>query len=209
MLWRTRFALAAPTHATILRRGITSLFLLLSLGAKCLWAQTTIYTWTDEKGVVHYSDSMVPPQHLDRASAMVVPSHPAPHAPASGEPDSIPLVILNNDPSQKFVRAVLEGGHLSREVLMLVDTGAQITLVDEALAEELALEHVQDAILVGVTGAAQSWIGRLPALRVGAEEVRDLPVMVSSLSGRLLLGMDVLERLNLSVGPRSLHQARQ
>src|SRR5262249_25291862 len=122
--------------------------------------------------------------------------------------DNMPGVILNNDPSQKFVRAELAGEQDSREVLMLVDTGAQITLIDQSLAEELALERLDNALLTGVTGSAVGWIGRLPVLRLGRAEVRDLSVMVGPMRGRLLLGMDVLERLELSVGPRSLQRAR-
>jgi hypothetical protein len=167
-----------------------------------------IYSWTDEKGIVHYSDSMVPPQHLDHAETVFVPSRSLPEPSSSGESGSIPLVILNDDPSQKFVHAVLAGERVSREVLMLVDTGAQITVIDEALAQDLDVEHVQDALLAGVTGTARGWIGRLAALRLGAEQVSDLHVMIGPMPGRLLLGMDVLERLALSVGPRSLHRAR-
>jgi predicted aspartyl protease len=91
---------------------------------------------------------------------------------------------------------------------MLVDTGAQITVIDEALANELEVEHVQDAMIAGVTGTARSWIGRLPTLRLGEERVSDLQVMIGPMAGRLLLGMDVLEQLELSVGPRSLHRAQ-
>lgn len=171
-----------------------------------LWAQTTIYTWTDEKGVPHYSDSAVPAQYTNTVERITVPRDLSPvMAPAS---ESIPLVILHNDPSQKFVRVVLEGARGSREVLMLVDTGAQITLIDEELAEELALEHVQDALLQGITGVARGWIGRLPRLQVGTAAVSEWPVMVGPLPGRLLLGMDVLEHLQLSVGPRSLDRVR-
>lgn len=206
MHWTPQPFLAAPVRAGARRWHAISLFLLLSLGGGRLWAQTTIYQWTDEKGVTHFSDSMVPPQQIDRAAAVVLPSRSG--ARTSGTADSIPLVILNNDPSQKFVRATLEGERTVREVLMLVDTGAQITLIDESLAEELSLEHVQDALLAGVTGVARGWIGRLPTLQVGAEEVRDLHVMVGPLPGRLLLGMDVLGRLDLSVGPRTLERAR-
>jgi len=150
---------------------------------------------------------MAPPQHLKEAATAVA----APHARIrGGEPRdsaSIPLVILNNDVSQKFVRTVLEGERISREALMLVDTGAQITVIDEETAQELDIEHVQDALLAGVTGTSRGWIGRLPSLRVGEDVVNDLPVMVGPMSGRLLLGMDVLEQLSLSVGLRSLHRA--
>jgi len=193
--------------ARALRRFAVGLFLLAPFGGGQLWAQDLIYSWTDEKGVVHFSNSMAPPQHVKEAATAVASSH----APVRGgdprEAASVPLVILNNDPSQKFVRAVLESAYTSREALMLVDTGAQITVIDEETAQELDVEHLQDALLAGVTGTSRGWIGRLQTLRVGEDVLNDLPVMVGPMSGRLLLGMDVLEQLSLSVGLRSLHRA--
>jgi predicted aspartyl protease len=191
---------------SMLFAGTLALFLLLS-PAKRTSAQGTIYSWTDEKGVVHFSNSMVPPQHMEQAAKIETPP-PSSLSSGSAAADSVPLEILNNDASQKFVRATLTGEQDTREVLMLVDTGAQITLIDQALAEELTLEHIESALLTGVTGSTVGWIGRLSTLRIGAQEIRDLHVMVAPIPGRLLLGMDVLERLELSVGPRSLQRVR-
>ena len=193
--------------ARALRRFAVGLFLLWACWGGQLWAQDTIYSWTDEKGVVHFSNSMAPPQHVQEAATAVASSRSPVRGGGSHEAASIPLVILNNDPSQKFVRAMLESAHTSREALMLVDTGAQITVLDEETAQELDVEHVQDALLAGVTGTSRGWIGRLQTLRVGEDVVNDLHVMVGPLAGRLLLGMDVLEQLGLSVGLRSLHRA--
>src|SRR5262245_58639622 len=208
MVGQTHPTSTAFLPARILWAGLVGAFLILFLLGGATWAQSTVCSWTDEKGVVHFSNSMVPTQHAEDAKTIEVPSRPASQAPGTDASDSIPLVILNDDSSQKFVRAELTGEQDSREVLMLVDTGAQITLIDQSLAEELALEHIDNAVLTGVTGSAVGWIGRLPLLRVGQAEVRDLDVMVGPMPGRLLLGMDVLERLNLSVGPRSLQRVR-
>jgi predicted aspartyl protease len=204
----TRPARPVRLCVSALWQGVIGFLVFLFLSEGRLWAQTTIYTWTDERGVAHYSDSMVPAQHHESAEKVVMPSRSASQTARSGGSGNIPLVILNDDSSQKFVWTVLEGERTTREVLMLVDTGAQITLIDETLAQELDLEHVQDALLGGVTGTARGWIGRLPTLRLGGEAVTDLHVMVGPLPGRLLLGMDVLERLELSVSPRSLHRNR-
>ncbi len=208
MLWRTHPTLIALLPARTLGPGIVGIFLILSLLGGKTWAQSTVYSWTDEKGVVHFSNSMVPPQHLDDATKIEMPARPASQASGTDASDNIPLVILNDDPSQKFVRAELTGAQDTKEVLMLVDTGAQITLIDQALAEELALEHLDNALLTGITGSTIGWIGRLPALHLGQAEVRDLNVMVGPMRGRLLLGMDVLERLELSVGPRNLQRTK-
>lgn len=177
--------------------------MLLLLQAGTLLAQSRIYTWTDEYGVTHFSDSVVSPEVLDKARTMT--SSPR-SASSSRKSEEIPLMIFPDRPAQRFVRAELEGGRTSRDVLMLVDTGAQISLIDEELANEIDLEHVQDAVLQGVTGATAGWIGRLSSLRLGTEELRDLHIMVGPRPGLILLGMDVLERLKLSVGPRSLQR---
>lgn len=195
--------------ARALRRIAIGLFLLLCLSVRYVAAQNTIYSWIDEKGVTHYSNSMAPSQHQQGLESATVSSRVATRVGSAYDAANIPLVILHDDPSQKFVHAVLEGAHTASEKLMLVDTGAQLTVLDEETARELDLEHVQDALLAGVTGTSRGWIGRLPTLRVGEEEVNDLHVMVGPMSGRLLLGMDVLEQLGLSVGLRNLHRTNR
>lgn len=200
-----------PIISAILRAFFSSwwrvvgISLLLTSHEGELWAQTKIYTWTDKNGVVHFADSVISPQDFDKVKTITSsPRRPLSTSKTGG--DEIPLLLFDDRPSQKFVRAQLEGERGLREVLMLVDTGAQISLIDQELAAELDLEHVQDAELHGVTGASQGWIGNLSSLRLGGEEIRDLPIMVGPRPGLVLLGMDVLERLKLSVGPRSLQR---
>ena len=180
-----------------------AVFVILNFGM--VWAQGKIYTWTDKDGVVHFSDSVTSPQDFGKAKAVATQPRQAGQR-GKGSNEEIPLLTFNDRPSQKFVRAQLEGGRETRDVLMLVDTGAQISLVDQQTAKDLELEHVEEATLRGVNGITQSWIGRLPSLRLGDEEVTDLQVLVGPQPGLVLLGMDVLDRLKLSVGPQSLHR---
>jgi predicted aspartyl protease len=187
------------------RKGmVVVLFLLLNTEVGRA-QQGKIYTWTDKNGVVHFSDSVSSPQDFSRAQALTPQSRPTMQKGKGGH-EEIPLVTFADRPSQKFVRVQLEGERETRDVLMLVDTGAQISLVDQQTAKELELEHLEEATLRGVNGVTKSWIGRLPSLRVGEEEVRDLRVLVGPQPGLVLLGMDVLDRLKLSVGPQSLHR---
>jgi|GEM_PF-2672889 len=174
---------------------------LVSVGAG--WAQGRIYSWTDKNGVVHFSDSVTSPQDFGKAKTLA----PTPsRQDQKTKSEEIPLVTFNDHPSQKFVRAQLEGSRGTRDVLMLVDTGAQVSLVDQQTAQELELERLEEATLRGVNGVTQSWVGRLPTLRLGEEEVKDVRVLVGPQPGLVLLGMDILDRLNLSVGPQSLHR---
>jgi len=201
-IWLVVSAIARVLSASWWR--IIGISLFLASHQSGLWAQTKIYTWTDKNGVVHFTDSVISPQDFDKVKTITSSRRLPAKSKAGG--DEIPLLLFDDRPSQKFVRAQLEGGRGLREVLMLVDTGAQISLIDQDLAEELALDHLQDAELQGVTGASQGWIGNLSSLRLGEEEIRDLPIMVGPRPGLVLLGMDVLERLKLSVGPRSLQR---
>ena len=59
-----------------------------------------------------------------------------------------------------------------------------------------------------IASSAKGWIGRLDSLKIRQEGVEDLYVMVAAVSGRLLLDMDVLERLSLAVSPRSLDRVQ-
>ncbi|MGE0824686.1 MAG: retroviral-like aspartic protease family protein [Candidatus Binatia bacterium] len=179
--------------------GVATAFVLSTEYAE---AQSKIYMWTDKNGVVHFSDSVVSSKDFENAKTIAVNKAKKETAKES----EIPLLTFDDRPAQKFVRAQLESDGAMRDVLMLVDTGAQISLVDQALAEELALEKVEEATLRGVNGITKSWIGRLPAFRLGDEEIRDLRVLVGPQPGLVLLGMDVLDHLNLSVGPKSLHR---
>lgn len=168
---------------------------LASLQATPAYGQGGVYTWTDERGVVHFSNSQVPARHMASAELRANVSVPTPdHARSSKS--TIPLIRRDQ---KRFVRARLEGSATSREVVMLVDTGAQMTLIDESTAAELGAEFLEEAGIVGVSGMTTGWIGQLRRVQLGDKEVRDWRVMVGPQPGLLLLGMDVLERLELNV----------
>jgi predicted aspartyl protease len=183
-------------------RGVIALLWLLH--AVPLFAQSRIYTWTDEYGVTHFSDSVVSPAVMDKAKTLAPSAKSSSRASHSGE--DIPLLVFPNRPLQKFVQAEVEGERISRQVLMLVDTGASISMIDESLAKELDIEHVEEVPISGVTGTSKLWIARVPSLRLGEDEIKDVQVAIGHQPGLILLGMDILERLKLSVGPRSLQR---
>lgn len=159
-------------------------------------AEERLYKWTDEQGIVHFSNSSLPRRYAGQAELRTpLPPHVAPTRRSKGA--GIPLISENR---KKLVRARLEGSRSAREVMMLVDTGAQMTLIDEELAEELGAEFVEEAGIVGVTGVAPGWMGKLRRLQLGDREVQDWTVMVGPVPGLALLGLDVLDRLRLSVG---------
>jgi predicted aspartyl protease len=153
------------------------------------------YTWTDERGVVHFSNSQVPRQHMARAELRANVVVPTPR----WQPRTSTIIPLISRDQKRFVNARLEGTSGTREVMMLVDTGAQISMLDESTAQELGVAFVEEAGIAGVTGVAPGWIGELRRVQLGDKEVRDWRIMVGPLPGVVLLGMDVLERLELTV----------
>jgi predicted aspartyl protease len=176
------------------------------LGAAMATAQSSVYSWTDEKGTVHFSNAGPPPDGVADVTRRVMPPHVPQNLPAGSS--EIPFVILDGDLSRRFVPVVLEGARSRKEVLMLIDTGAQITMIDRELADDLDIEHVQDVQIVGVSGVAPGWVGRLRSLRLGDEEVSQLHIMVGPLPGMRLLGMDVVSALKLTIGQKALERGR-
>jgi predicted aspartyl protease len=88
--------------------------------------------------------------------------------------------------------------------MMLVDTGAQMSMIDEDLAGDLGLEFISEAGIIGVTGTAPGWVGRIQRLKLDGKEVSDWPILVGPSQGLALLGTDLLDHLELSVGSKSL-----
>ncbi len=164
-------------------------------------AQAEIYSWTDENGITHYSNVTVPANEAGNAKTLQFEPRPAPQR------RSIPLTTRGENSSRKFVAVTLESDRTQRHISMLVDTGAQITVIDTALAEALDMQPEQYLVMSGVNSSVVGWVGRVPKLTLGSAELTNHLVAVSPTPGVLLLGMDVLDQLSLSVTPVALEFA--
>lgn len=163
-------------------------------------AQDQMFTWTDEHGLVHFSNSA--PADGAHATTRTLATHPENADTAGGSAfQPVPLEVSHD---QKIVRVHLEGSHKSLDVRMIVDTGAQRTLLAPELANELGVRLLRTEIMGGVTGVAVGKVVELETIRVGTEELRNLEVSVGKMPGLNLLGMDVLNRLELRVGRDTL-----
>jgi predicted aspartyl protease len=165
------------------------------------FGQGSIFKWTDSAGIVHFSDSNVPREYAGKVEER---QHRHIRV-ATGQPEtegtSIPLLAQDG---RKYVNATLEGPNHSRQIMMLVDTGAQMSMIDEDLADDLGLEFVTEAGIIGVTGTSPGWVGRVQRLKLEGKELSDWPILVGPSQGLALLGTDVLDHLELSVGSKSL-----
>lgn len=166
-----------------------------------VYGQGTVFKWTDSAGIVHFSDSNVPREYVTKLEERPHRRTLLTTGRVKVEGTSIPLLARDG---RKYVSATLEGPVHSREVMMLVDTGAQMSMIDEDLADDLGLEFISEAGIIGVTGTAPGWVGRIHRLKMEGKELSDWPILVGPSQGVFLLGADVLDHLELSVSAKSL-----
>jgi clan AA aspartic protease (TIGR02281 family) len=181
------------SHAGGGRRGASPAALIVLLLAGSAAGQSRLYQWKDANGVVHFSNTAPP------ADAQVTVTT------TGREFRPVPLET-DATRTQKLVRVALKGSQQAAEVPMIVDTGAQVTMIDQATAERIGVHWLRDEMVGGIGGFGRVARVEIPSLRVGNAELRDVSVVVSPGRGLRLLGMDVIDRLNLTVGPDSLYR---
>jgi hypothetical protein len=132
--------------------------------------------------------------------AVALPLHAEPHCP--GNVTSVPLRLVQH--SQIVVKVVINH---SGPYDFMVDTGAQVTTVDPALAAEL---HLKTQGTVGVTGVevfARSSFTRLESVDAGSNVVENVLTVIQNLGQtqladhrvRGVLGGNFLEHFDLLV----------
>lgn len=166
----------------------------LSLCAGAADAQGKLYQWKDANGVLHFSNS-APPQGDAEVTVSTLENEFRP----------VPLEV-GEGMSHKLVRVAFKGPRGTAKVPMIVDTGAQITMIDEELASDLGARWISDELLAGVGGVTRGWRGQVSSLRIGTAELKDVQVIVGPMPGLRLLGIDVLNQLHLSVGQNTLYR---
>jgi clan AA aspartic protease (TIGR02281 family) len=174
---------------TLHQLGRVAGLMLLVLPALRVAAQQDFYSWTDENGMVNFSNSAPP----DGVQAKTM------HSGSEFHP--VPLEVEDN---RKLVRVELQGTQQTATVHMIVDTGAQKTMIDAAVARAIGVHWMRGELIGGVTGIGVGALVEVPRLRIGAAELRNVEAIVGPTAGLSLLGMDILGRLDLSVGQNTL-----
>lgn len=126
---------------------------------------------------------------------------PDPLPPPAGLPVTLPIRFSQRE---IFVQVKLNG----REYLMMLDTGAGITVVDQPVAEALRLPPGDSMNVLGASGQGSASVTRLSSLQIGNVHLRDVQVAVTDLGLiRLIggsrfggiLGFNVLSRFRVTV----------
>lgn len=191
-------------------RPVTALVVALTLLVLAGHATAQVYSWTDERGVVHYT--------ADPAS--VPPAYRTPDMPAASEPVvverqggwetwGVPQVVRPAVTTVQFspgdpivVAAQLNGVQLA----LLLDTGADRTLLTPAAMLRAGygtlVAQARAVAILGVTGGASAPQVTVPALDVAGARVGPVSLLVhdAGLTGiDGLLGRDVLDAFTVTI----------
>jgi clan AA aspartic protease (TIGR02281 family) len=163
-----------------------------------------MYRWVDEQGRVHLTDT--PPKSKGALQEFKVyqPSVPGQAPEPSGPPVAGPARVKMT--STKPGGTVVIDAMLNRRVTvpMLLDTGADFTVLTKQVARDLrlsSLDHLPTQEFKTAGGAVRFPIATLQSLRVGTAEARDVEVAID-IDGHMpmgLLGMTFLRHFKVTV----------
>ena len=189
---------------------LSCVLLLLTLAP----AYAEIYKWVDRDGQVHFTDTIagIPPEYRDRMEekAGTTPALPRAPEPPQTRPARLsraPLpasmsyeVPLQRKGNAMLVEAVV-GGTLQAHLVL--DTGAEFTVLSPAVARSLAL-NLQDAAVVPLRSASGEFFApmiKVQSITVGDATVHDVEVIVHDATPGLdgLLGMSFLDNFLVTI----------
>ena len=187
---------------------LTWVLLLLALAP----AYTEIYKWVDRDGNVHFSDTLagIPPEYRDRIEERVgltstSRSDPAPRRVTPERLSIAPTppsyaVPLRRDGNAMLVEALVGGTLRTR---LLLDTGAEFTVLSMAAARRLALNLGNAAVipLRSASGVFFAPIIKVQSIAVGDAVAYDVEVVVHDATPGLdgLLGMSFLDNFLVTI----------
>ena len=182
--------------------------LLLALGP----AYAEIYKWVDRDGRVHFSDTLagIPPEYRDRIEekaglTSTSRSGPAPQRVTPERRSGAPAppsyaVPLRRDGNALLVEALVGGTVRTR---LLLDTGAEFTVLSTAAARRLALNLGNAAVipLRSASGVFFAPMIKVHSIAVGDAAAYDVEVVVHDATPGLdgLLGMSFLDNFLVTI----------
>ncbi|MGE5305170.1 MAG: retroviral-like aspartic protease family protein, partial [Alphaproteobacteria bacterium] len=151
--------------------------LLLLGNAPCSAAE--YYRWTDQNGVVHFTDNLqnVPEKQRGPATRIKATDNPLPPDPVKPSP------VKASIPIEKHGQIVVIQAMLNkkRTVKFVVDTGASYTMISAAVARDLDLDLNQNQRTMPfqtANGLIQAPLTNLDSITVGGMEIKNLTAAV-------------------------------
>ena len=175
-------------------------------------AYAEIYKWVDRDGRVHFSDTLagIPPEYRDRIEEKVgltstLRSNPAPQRVLPERRSSAPAplsyaVPLRRDGNAMLVEALVGGTVRTR---LLLDTGAEFTVLSTVAARRLAL-NLENAAVIPLRSASGVFFApmlKVQSIAVGDAVAYDVEVIVHDATPGLdgLLGMSFLDNFLVTI----------
>jgi len=175
-------------------------------------AYAEIYKWVDRDGRVHFSDTLagIPPEYRDRIEekaglTSTLRSAPAPQRVTPARLAVAPAppsyaVPLRRDGNAMLVEALVSGTVRTR---LLLDTGAEFTVLSTVAARRLALNLGSAAVipLRSASGVFFAPIIKVQSMTVGEATAYDVEVVVHDATPGLdgLLGMSFLDNFLVTI----------
>ncbi|GIV15219.1 MAG: hypothetical protein KatS3mg022_0654 [Armatimonadota bacterium] len=140
-------------------------------------------------------------ERLPRSALLPKLKPPPPLPPPAGLPVTLPLRFSQRE---MLVEVKLNG----RDYVMMLDTGAGITVIDQPTAKALHLPPGKSMNVLGASGQGTASVTRVASLQIGSVHLRDVQVAVTDLGLiRLIggsrfggiLGFNVLNRFRITV----------
>ena len=113
------------------------------------------------------------------------------------------VVQIPFDPQTNVINAQVRVG--GQPLQLVVDTGAPLTTIPSALADQLQLRRAgnQRVKVNTASGTVEGEVVTLPSMLIGPLEIKNVQAVVldlpDSLHGKGLLGLNVLQRLNMEI----------
>lgn len=174
--------LAWGYHASDSFRRLPTRFVVMPSGWKqsgAVRAPSALKVYEDDRHVqtVHWESIA----HLPASALLPLLDPPAPLPAPKGLPVTLPVRF--------FQRLILLKAKLNgHEYLLLLDTGAAITVIDKPVADALRLPPGERMNVLGASGQGETTITRLQSLELGRVKLQNLQVAVVDLGLIRLLG---------------------
>lgn len=171
-----------------MRRALFALTLLLVAAD----SSAGIVYYKDEQGNIHAVDSpdLIPEQYREKAQTIRRLDADSSHA----------VVQLERRGNSLWIPVTLGTG---TSAVLVLDTGAEHTMISSRLAKELNLPRVREVKIHTAGGTVDSYTVILPAVSVKQFTVRDLEVTVNDIPELLpaegLLGVDFMHKFKMSL----------
>lgn len=189
-----------------------------------------IFTWTDDEGTIHFSDSAndVPTRYRDTIKSKNIDSNPArddvppteaplsfqetakPPDTASDAVDSLRRFEVPYTPYERTARRVIVSVRFNDRVTapMALDTGAPGSLISPKLAQELGLlDDAHGRLFVAVGGLGGTTLGIrtvITSIQIGGARTDFVPAEIArSISDEFegLIGMDFMGNYSMRIDP--------